>query len=86
MASGAFTFFCLICEIASHMAVDQAHLAPSRDDMGGLPSPDVVMPRFPNNPSKGPGKKLLSRGLSTAKPSRMSGMTSGCLRGSLHSN
>ena len=72
MASGAFTSFCLICEIASHTAVDQACLAPSRDDVGGLPSPDAEMPRLPNSPSKSPGKKLLSRGLSTAKPTKMS--------------
>ena len=46
----------------------------------------AVIPRLPSNPSKSPGKKLLSRGLSTAKPTRMSGATSACLRGSLHNN
>ena len=85
-ASGASASFCSIREIAGCMAVDQVQPAPSRDDVGGLPSPGAAMPRLPNNPSKRPGKKLLSRGLSTARPTMMSGMTSGCLRGSLRSN
>ena len=58
----------------------------SREEVGGLPSPGAAMPRLPNNPSRRPGKKLLSMGLSAARPTMMSGMTSGCLRGSLHSN
>ena len=72
--------------MAAPMAVDQAHPAPSWDDEGGLLSPAVVIPRLPSKPSKSPGKKLLSIGLSTAKPTRMSGATLGCLRGSLHNN
>ena len=86
MVSGAFTSFCLIREIALPMAVDQAHLAPSQDDEGGLLSPVAAIPRLPSNPSKSPGKKLLSWGLSAAKPTRTSGATSGCLRDSLHNN
>ena len=86
MAPGAFNSFCLISEIASHMAVDQAYLASSWDDVGGLPSPDAAMPRLPNNPSKRPGKKLLLRGLSAARSTKTSRTTSGCLRGSLRSN
>ena len=46
----------------------------------------AALPRLPNNPSKRLGKKLLSRGLSAARPTRTSRTTSGCLRGSLHSN
>ena len=86
MVSGAFTSFCLIHKMALPTAVDQACLAPSWDDEGGLLSPAAVMPRLPSNPSKSPGKKLLSRGPSAAKPTRTSGATSGCLRGPLHSN
>ena len=78
--------FCSIHEMASPTAVDQACSAPSREDEGELLPPAVVMFRFPSNPSKSPGKKLLSRGLSTAKPTRTSGAASGCLRGSLCSN
>ena len=69
-----------------HMAVDQAWPAPSRKEVGGLPSPRAAMPRLPNNPSRRLGKKLLSMGLSAARPTMMSGMTSGCLRGLLCSN
>ena len=83
---GASTSFCSICEIASRMAEDQAWPASSWDDEGRLPSPGAAMPRLPNNTPKRPGKKLLLRGLSAAMPTRMSGTTSGCLRGSLHSN
>ena len=72
--------------MASPTAVNQARLAPSRDDEGGLLSPAAVMPRLPSNPSKSPGNKLLSRGLSAAKPTRTNGATSGCLRGPLRSN
>ena len=68
------------------MAEDQRWPAPSRDDVGGLPFPGASMPSLPNNSSKRPGKKLLSRGRSAAIPTRTSGMTSGCLRGSLCSN
>ena len=85
-ASGASTSFCSIWEIALHTAVDQAWPAPSREEVGGLPSPGAAMPRLPNNPSRRPGKKLLLMGLSAARPTMMSGMTSGCLRGSLRSN
>ena len=85
-ASGASTSFCSIQEIASHMAVDQAWPAPSREEVGGLSSPGAAMPSLPNNPSRRPEKKLLSMGLSAARPTMMSGMTSGCLRGSLRSN
>ena len=85
-ASGASTSFCSIQEIASHTAVDQAWPVPSREEAGGLPSLGAAMPRLPNNPSRRPGKKLLSMGLSAARPTMMSGMTSGCLRGLLHSN
>ena len=84
--SVAFTSFCSIHEMASPTSVDQAHLVPSWDDEGGLLSLVAVIPRLPSNPSKSPGKKLLSRGLSAAKPTRTSGATSGCLRGPLHSN
>ena len=59
---------------------------PSWDDEGGLLSLAAVIPRLPSNPSKSPGKKLLLIGLSAAKPTKMSGATSGCLRGSLHNN
>ena len=86
MVSDACTSFCLIHEMASPTAVDQVRSAPSRDDKGELLPPVVAMFRFPSNPSKSPGKKLLSRGLSAAKPTRTSGTTSGCLRGSLRSN
>ena len=85
-APGASTSFCSIREMASRTAEDQARQALSRDDEGGLPSPGAAMPRLPYNPSKRPRKKLLSRGLSAAMPTRMSGTTSGCLRGSLCSN
>ena len=70
----------------SSWCLNQAWPAPSRDHVGGLPSPEAAVPRLPNNPSKRPGKKLLSRGLSAARPTKMSGTTSGCLRGSLRSN
>ena len=86
MVSGAFTSFCSTREMASPTAVDQAHLAPSWDDKGGLLSLAAAMPRLPSNPSKSPGKKLLSRGLSAANPTRTSGATSGCLRGPLRSS
>ena len=86
MVSVTFTSFCSIREMASPTAVDQAHLAPSWDDEGGLLPPVAVIPRLLSNPSKSPGKKLLSRGLSAAKHTRMSGATSRCLRGPLHSN
>ena len=85
-ASGASTSFCSIQEIAPCTAVDQAQPAPSREEAGGLPSPGAAMPRLPNNPSRRLGKKLLSMGLSAARPTMMSGVTSGCLRGSLRSN
>ena len=85
-ASGASTSFCSIREIASCMAVDQVQPVPSREEVGGLPSPGAAMPRLPNNPSRRPGKKLLLMGLSAARPTMTSGMTSGCLRGSLRSN
>ena len=85
-ASGAAASLCSIWETASCTAVDHTWPAPSWEDVGGLPFPEVVMPRLPTNPSKRPGKKLLSRGLSAARPTMMSGMTSGCLRGSLRSN
>ena len=86
MVSHTFTSFCSIREMAAPMAVDQACLAPSRGDEGGLLSPAAAIPRLPSNPSKSPGKKLLSIGLSTAKPTRMSGATLGCRRGSLRNN
>ena len=85
-ASGTSTSFCSIWEIAPCTAVDQVWLAPSQEEMGGLPSPRAAMPRLPNNPSRRPGKKLLSMGLSAARPTMMSGATSGCLRGSLRNN
>ena len=76
MGTGTFAPFCSICKRASPTAVDQAHLAPSWDDEGGSLSLVAVIPRLPNNPSKTPGKKLLSRGLSAAKPTRTCGATS----------
>ena len=85
-ASGASTSFCSVREIAPCMAVDHAWPAPSREETGGLLSPGAAMPRLPNNPSRRLGKKLLSMGLSAARPTRMSGATSGCLRGSLCNN
>ena len=72
--------------MASPTAVDQTRLAPSRDDEGGLLSLVAAIPRLPSNPSNSPGKKLLSRDLSAANPTRMSGATSGCLRGPLCSS
>ena len=56
---------------------------PSRDEVGGLRSPGMAMPSLPNNPSRRPGKKLLSRGQSAAIPTRTNQATSACLRGSL---
>ena len=53
---------------------------------GRITLPGAAIPRLPNNPSRRPGKKLLSMGLSAARPTMMSGATSGCLRGLLHSN
>ena len=85
-ASGASTSFCSIWEIASRTAVDQVQPAPSPEEVGGLPSLGAAMPRLSNNPSRRLGKKLLSMGLSAARPTMMSGTTSGCLRGLLRSN
>ena len=51
---GASTSFCSVQEIALCAAVDHARPAPSREEMGGLLSPGVAMPRLPNNPSKRP--------------------------------
>ena len=85
-ASGASTSFCSVQEIAPHTAVDLAQPAPSGEETGGLPSPGAARPRLPNNPSRRPGKKLLSMGLSAARPTMAGGATSGCLRGLLRNN
>ena len=84
--SSTFTSFCSIQEMAAPTAVDQARLVPSRDDEGELLSPVAAILRLPSRPSKSPGKKSLLIGFSDAKPTRTSGATSGCLRGSLRNS